>query len=130
MREPWCVAAGLVAASLTLIAPAQAQVQDVRFERVAEGVAGKVPTLPERWIAGTDEQLDLGGTTDQADQRRAAAVPLALVHHGLVVLELGSQSATAKFTVTASRPRQRRQVSSSWVGFSQAWAKDKRAWGR
>ena len=42
---------------------------------LGDGVAGTVPTLPDRWIAGTDERLDLGGTPFEFKHRGGAHTP-------------------------------------------------------
>jgi glyoxylase-like metal-dependent hydrolase (beta-lactamase superfamily II) len=39
------------------------------------GVEGTVPTLPERWIRGTDERVDLGGVTFEFKHRGGAHTP-------------------------------------------------------
>jgi glyoxylase-like metal-dependent hydrolase (beta-lactamase superfamily II) len=42
---------------------------------LGDGVDGTVPTLPERWIRGTDEKLDLGGMTFELKHRGGAHTP-------------------------------------------------------
>jgi glyoxylase-like metal-dependent hydrolase (beta-lactamase superfamily II) len=42
---------------------------------LGDGVAGTVPTLPQRWIAGTEERLDLGGLTFEFRHRGGAHTP-------------------------------------------------------
>lgn len=42
---------------------------------LGNGVDGTVPTLPDRWIAGTDERLDLGGVTFEFRHRGGAHTP-------------------------------------------------------
>jgi len=42
---------------------------------LGDGVDGTVPTLPERWIQGTDERLDLGGVTFEFKHRGGAHTP-------------------------------------------------------
>lgn len=42
---------------------------------LADGVQGTVPTLPDRWIAGPDERLSLGGLTIEFRHRGGAHTP-------------------------------------------------------
>jgi glyoxylase-like metal-dependent hydrolase (beta-lactamase superfamily II) len=42
---------------------------------LGEGVDGTLPTLPDRWITGTDERLDLGGVTFEFRHRGGAHTP-------------------------------------------------------
>jgi glyoxylase-like metal-dependent hydrolase (beta-lactamase superfamily II) len=42
---------------------------------LGEGVAGTVPTLPGRWVAGSDERLDLGGVAFELRHRGGAHTP-------------------------------------------------------
>ncbi len=42
---------------------------------LGDGVDGTVPALPDRWIAGTDERLDLGGMTFEFKHRGGAHTP-------------------------------------------------------
>lgn len=42
---------------------------------LGDGVAGTVPTLPDRWIANADERLELGGKTFEFKHRGGAHTP-------------------------------------------------------
>jgi len=42
---------------------------------LGDGVDGTVPTLPDRWITGTDERLDLGGVSFEFRHRGGAHTP-------------------------------------------------------
>jgi len=42
---------------------------------LGDGVDGTVPTLPERWIQGADERVDLGGVTFDFSHRGGAHTP-------------------------------------------------------
>ena len=42
---------------------------------LGDGVDGTAPTLPDRWIAGADERLDLGGVTFEFRHRGGAHTP-------------------------------------------------------
>lgn len=42
---------------------------------LGDGVDGTVPTLPDRWIKGTDERVDLGGVTFEFRHRGGAHTP-------------------------------------------------------
>jgi glyoxylase-like metal-dependent hydrolase (beta-lactamase superfamily II) len=42
---------------------------------LGDGVDGTVPTLPERWIQGADERVDLGGVTFEFKHRGGAHTP-------------------------------------------------------
>jgi glyoxylase-like metal-dependent hydrolase (beta-lactamase superfamily II) len=42
---------------------------------LGDGVDGTVPTLPERWIQGADERVDLGGVTFEFRHRGGAHTP-------------------------------------------------------
>ncbi|MBK6853658.1 MAG: MBL fold metallo-hydrolase [Burkholderiales bacterium] len=42
---------------------------------LGQGVDGTVPTLPDRWISGTDDSLDLGGVTFEFRHRGGAHTP-------------------------------------------------------
>ena len=42
---------------------------------LGDGVDGTVPTLPDRWITGADERLDLGGVTIDLRHRGGAHTP-------------------------------------------------------